>query len=46
MSWCTDDLEADLTAIAGSFGALADTDVSNDRGDGQRGEHLELIAAR
>lgn len=40
----TDQLEADLAAIDGSFGALADTDWSSDRSDGARGEHLDRLS--
>ncbi|WP_300014865.1 CopG family transcriptional regulator [Pseudonocardia sp.] len=42
----SDRLTADLAAITGSFGALADDGVEFDRGDGARGAHLERIAGR
>jgi predicted transcriptional regulator len=42
----TDQLDADLAAIDGSFGTLADDELLLDRSDGDRGAHLESIRAR
>ncbi|WP_130292306.1 CopG family transcriptional regulator [Pseudonocardia sediminis] len=42
----SDDLDSDLAAIDGSFGALSDVDLTVERGDGARGDHLERIASR
>lgn len=42
----SDDLDTDLTAIEGSFGALSGTDLALDRADGARGAHLERISSR
>lgn len=40
-----DRLAADLAAIEGSFGILADDDVALGRGDGARGGHLDRLRA-
>lgn len=42
----SDRLSADLAAISGSFGALRDHDLAPDRGDGDRGVHLDRVWAR
>lgn len=40
-----EDLNTDLAAITASFGALRDEPLVVDRADGDRGAHLERMAA-